>query len=264
MVTSPGAIARNVFGGLESGPMPSSETERSIVQSYAAGVRSMSGSGVAASVARTSKWCSPGSIWWYVCGLTHSVQPKPSNGSIWSGGSFGCGGSRSPGSSGSSGGSGSGSRRHSNVIAVTGVRLSVAVNSKVADVLPVGSVGLFVMTVCGGSVSVWPTRSGTSPAVQTTPMHCSKSGGGGCGGLPGSTSGAPLPAAMVAAAVDVRAARGLARSLRRLAGDDAVAGVVVRLVRPDRVAAVGDADAGLGVLVRRVALDQRSADGRCR
>ena len=100
------------------------------------------------------------------------------------------------GSTGSSGGSGSGSRRHSNLIAVSGVRLSVAVNSKVADVFPVGlSEATSVMIVCGGSVSVWPTRGGTSPVVHTTPMHCSKSGGGGCGGLPGSTSGAPLPAA---------------------------------------------------------------------
>ena len=43
----------------------------------------------------------PGSRWWMVSGLMHSIQPSPSTGSAVSGGSLGCGGSVS-GSSGSS------------------------------------------------------------------------------------------------------------------------------------------------------------------
>jgi hypothetical protein len=61
----------------------------------------------------------------------------------------------------------------------------VAVNSKLAEVLLVGSGGPDSSSV-SGAVRSGAVSGGASPGVQTTPMHCSASG----------LKGSPLPLAL--------------------------------------------------------------------
>ena len=106
---SPGPSTIDVLGGDESGPAGAAET----FHSWTAGVRSMLSYG---SVARTSKRCSPLSMYGKRTGLAHSSQCSVT-GSTGSGGSPGSGGS---GGSGGIVGSSGGSSRHSNCSAVGG------------------------------------------------------------------------------------------------------------------------------------------------
>ncbi len=213
VVTAGGPDAMRVSGA--RAPAPSSSGTSSTAQSCVAGVMSFRS---AKSVARTSKWCVPSSRSLNVTGLMHSTQPSPSGGVSMSGGSPGFGGSRS-GSCGSGSGSGSGSRRHSNSIAVGGEKAAPS--------------GVWSLAVNSNVTSPPETAPGCSRDdgdrrrhVRRDERRCRAR----VANNPHTLLGLGVAARLVSAAVDVGARERVTRDLRVLAGVDAKAGVVVRLV----------------------------------